>query len=196
MCAKPLSKRLKNTLRRIFVGDAGARPVIAPLDSLYCDDVVYAGQPFAGGPLASFPMVVIFQTYEKDRDRAFELFGAWMREWLLERDGWKTPKTEGGMQNGSMCRLIEELHRRDNRGALAGIDQAGDAVIDEAIRLRAEHYFAVFGSIKTRGFDATLQPPITSIMREDRRMIKNGHHRAAALLVLGYNEVPVYPHPS
>jgi len=42
-------------------------------------------------------------------------------------------------------------------------------------------------------YDDSMNPPITCVQRGESYMIKNGHHRAAALLVLGFDAVMAQP---
>jgi hypothetical protein len=163
-----------------------------PMETLLCDDVVYKGQHFSGEPLERFPMVDIFRQYEGDPGAALEEFRRWMREWLLARSGWKIPKRRGGMANGSLCNLVRDLYRAKHNRRLRNFEEADAPLIDKAIDMRARHYFVdVFESIKSKGYDDTSGFPITCARHGDKYMIKNGHHRAAALFVLGVGAVKV-----
>ena len=163
-----------------------------PMETLLCDDVVYKGQDFSGESLERFPMADIFRLYERDPSAALEEFRRWMRDWLLARRGWKIPKRKGGMANGSLYNLVRELHREEHDRTLRDFEHADVRLIDKAIDMRARHYFVdVFESIKSKGYDDAAGFPITCERRGDKYMIKNGHHRAAALFVLGVSAVKV-----
>ena len=164
------------------------------MEAFLCDDVVYKGQDFAGAPLEHFPMVDIFRLYDSDQHAALEKFRHWMQEWLLVRQGWKIPKRKGGMAKGSLYTLVHELHRDKYRRKLHDFERCDKQLIDKAIVTRARHYFVdVYESIKNRGYDDSMNPPITCVQRGESYMIKNGHHRAAALLVLGFDAVMAQP---
>jgi hypothetical protein len=164
------------------------------IDTFLCDDVIYRGQDFAGAPLEQFPMVEIFQLYDSNQQVAFEKFHRWMREWLFVRKGWKIPKRKGGMAKGSLYTLISELYRDKYQRKLRDFDCCDRRLVDKAIALRARHYFVdVYESIKNNGYDVLMGSPITCVRCGDAYMIKNGHHRAAALLVLGLETVMAQP---
>ena len=165
-----------------------------PVGRLRCDAVHYQGQAFAGQPLEAFPMVAIFRAYQQDPDRAHGLFRSWMRAWFLDRDGWKTPASQGGMTDGPLYRTVCALYEQRHGRTLTDPRTAEPELIDEAIALRARHYLEnVFDSIRRDGFDEARTPPITGVRVGKDTMIKAGHHRASALLVLGYKDVPIGP---
>jgi len=189
-----IAHRIKWKLRTLLYRSPEMRLASIPTKALLCDDVVYRGQDFAGAPIERFPMVDLYRLYDKNRNSAFEKFHHWMGDWLILRQGWKIPKRKGGMANGSLYTLVCELHQEKLKRPLDDFSQSDKELVDEAIAMRARHYFIdVYESIKTRGYDDSMAPPITCVRRGDAYMIKNGHHRAAALLVLGYEMVKVMP---
>jgi hypothetical protein len=188
--ARGLARAGRRGLARLRPG-RGLRRV--PVGRLRCDAVHYRGQAFAGQPLEAFPMVAVFRAYQRDPERAHALFRSWMRAWFLDRDGWTMPARHGGMADGPLHRAVRALHEQRHGRALADPRTAEPELIDEAIALRARHYFDVFDSIRRNGYDEARNPPITGVRVGRDTMLKGGHHRASALLVLGYRRVPIGP---
>jgi len=164
-----------------------------PIELMLCDNAGYKGQPFAGAPLSEFPMVKVFELFQTDPATAYACFGEWIRGWFFGERGWQTPKTEGGMADGSLFRLIQQLHRESKDLDLVDFNEADPELVDQAVRQRAEYYCNdVFESIRRDGYKE-VGAPITYIRNGDRYLLKNGHHRAAAALVLGYTRLRACP---
>jgi hypothetical protein len=140
-------------------------------------------------------MVRVFELYEEDPEKAYAYFNEWIRGWFFGSRGWRVPKSEGGMANGSLFRLIHRLHHENRNLDLVDFDEADSELVDRAIQQRAEYYCAdVFDSIRRQGLRETAGDSVTYIRNGDRYVLRNGHHRVAAALVLGYERIRAYPH--
>ena len=166
-----------------------------PIVLICTDNIAYQGQDFAGQPIDRFPMVEIFRLYETDPEAAHEKFERWMRTWLLERDGWRISKLDGGMAAGSLFRTIAELYRDAHSEEATDFALIENSIVHTAIEKRARYYFVeVFESIRDNGYDKSVEPPITYVRENGRYLLKNGHHRAAAMIALGHSDIIIGPH--
>lgn len=162
------------------------------LSALRCNDKPIARQQgFGGQPIESFPVYGFFRLYLERPEEAHASFHAWYREWFVARQGWRHPKSEGGLAGGSLQRAVEAAHR-ERHGTLLATPEAAEAeVVERAIDQRVRHYFAVLESIRDNGFDAARKPPILALQVGELYSLRNGHHRCAALAALGRRSVPV-----
>jgi hypothetical protein len=161
-----------------------------PLSALRCNDKPIARQQGYGGqPIESFPVYGFFRLYLERPEAAYAAFHGWYREWFVERQGWRHPKSEGGLAGGSLQRAVEGAHYQRHRTLLASPGAAEAEVVERAIDERVRHYFAVLESIRDAGFDADRKPPVLAVRAGDFYFLRNGHHRCAALAALGHRSV-------
>lgn len=175
--------------RRLGLEPAG-RVLEAPLASLRCRASYFAErQGFSGGTINRFPPCGFFVTYLEDPERAQRDFTAWYWKWFVTEEGWRVPKGSGGMGRGSLERTLRRLSLERHGRPLGGVDEAGSELIEEAIRMRVEHYLALLRSIRDRGFDPG--SPLPCEIDGDLYVLRNGHHRASALYALGHGTAPI-----
>lgn len=182
-------RRLRGLLRRVMF-----RPVdrTAPLDSVRCNDKPIArDQGFGGGPIESFPVYRFFRSYLEDPEAGRIAFRDWYWEWFVEREGWRFPKREGGLAGGSLHRTVDAIYRRRHGYLPASPTHVEAEILEEAIDTRIRHYFSVLESIREAGFDPRRGSPILALGLGDLYYLRNGHHRAAALAVLGHSLLPL-----
>lgn len=168
----------------------------APVSELRCQRKPFSElQGFAGRPIDDFPPCLFFRAYLTVPDRARRDFAAWYEEWFLEREAWRVAKAEGGMGGGSLARTAAALHRRRHGSEPEDPGRIGPDLVRRAIELRVDHYLGLFESIQRRGFVPWLGPPIHVVSEGGRLYLENGHHRAAALRVLGIPALDVIVRP-
>lgn len=162
----------------------------ARLSSLRCRSSPFAArQGFAGRTIDRFPPSRFFTTYLEDPDRARGDFTSWYRRWFVTERGWQVPKRFGGMEGGSLERTARALFLERHGRSPKRVDDVESDLVDEAIRLRVEHYFALLRSIRDHGFDPGSALPCD--IEGDLFILRNGHHRASALYVLGCETAPI-----
>lgn len=165
--------------------------VTVPIESVRCrNDPFKKLQGCAGEPIALFPPSEFFRVSINEPVRAHSEYAAWLREWLLDRSAYTVPASRGGWANGSLVREVRRVHRES--GIILGeLDSAIPALVDEAISQRVDHYLGVFQSIRSHGLKRLQFPPIYCLDNGTSYGLENGHHRTAALWVLGHRDVEI-----
>ncbi len=148
-------------------------------------------QGFSGRKIDHFPPYKFFTMYLRCSRKAEALFTDWLRECLITMEGFKAPKSQGGWARGSLMREITLAHQEQGVKLLR-FEQAQTVLVDAAIAKRVAYYFALFDSVKNRGYDRSLYPPIRCYHGQSHYFIQNGHHRVAAMRVLGHEDVEVH----
>ena len=147
-------------------------------------------QGFSGKTIDHFPPCRFFKISLTEPEKAYDAFCEWLRECLIDHQAWKIPRSEGGWENGTLIKSIFQLHQEHGL-SLSDISKADPTLIDEAIGRKTDYYFELFNSIKLNGYDRSHYPPITCFARNGHYILHNGHHRASALWVLGYQHIDV-----
>ena len=167
------------------------RVIKVPIDELRCQEKsFYELQGFSGRTIDHFPPCRFFELGLTDPEKAYDAHCRWLRKWLLDMQAWKIHPSEGGWAKSSLARTVFQVHQ-EHGIVLTDLEQADPTLIDEAIGRRARYYLDLFDSIKEKGYIRSLYPPVYCRAKDGLYMIQNGHHRVAALWVLGYQEVDV-----
>jgi hypothetical protein len=162
-----------------------------PMDKLRCQRRPFSElQGFSGKTIDHFPPCRFFEMYLTAPDQSYNAFCNWLRECLLDLQAWKVPRSEGGWANGSLVKLIAQVHQEHGL-TLIDFERTDPALIDEAISRKAKDYLALFNSIQEKGYIKSLYPPIFCQPEDGVYFISGGHHRVSALWVLGYRSVDV-----
>lgn len=154
----------------------------------FSDQEIYVKESFGGKDITTWPVYAFYQTYlEGQREAAHAAFCDWYLDQLRKYHA--TPKEKGGMLWGSLYRLIVQKY------ADKGIDYGDDiffnpAVVTQGIKERVDQRFAFLGSILQKGYDSKVADPVVGIKKKGYIYIINGHHRWAALKLLGYDSFP------
>jgi hypothetical protein len=174
----------RRTLWRLLRPPAPTISIQVPIASLRCQVTAFGErQGFSGAPIGCFPPHGFFATALDDSRRAADDFADWYRLWFVEREGWRVPKRRGGMQGGSLDRTVRHLFA-ERHGRLPGsIDEVGADLVAEAIRVRVAYYLDLFASIRRHGMEPGSALPCSP--GEGVYYLRDGHHRASALDVLG-----------
>jgi hypothetical protein len=177
---------LRTALRRQLLASL-ARDV--PLEQIRHDDrPVYRSEGYGGRPIESFPPFRFYRLFhEGRRDEAFETFSAWYVDQF--RKYASVPKKLGGMQNGSFHRLLLSISGGDSGTVLAPGSPSEDLLRRAAMR-RVEQRVALFEDIRDLGYQLARAKPVLGVRRDRNVYLTGGHHRAAALKVLGQPSLP------
>jgi hypothetical protein len=157
-----------------------------PLASVLCDDRTYHG----GKPIRHWPPTTFFSLYNDGLlVEAAQRYEEWYYETLFKYGD--KPKLVGGMRGGAVWRKVYLAYK--HAGRLFALE---DGIWDESlVRLgitqRARERFALFESIREKGYIPTIGELIVLHRRGDQFILRRGgHHRVASLTVLGAEDLP------
>ena len=177
---------LREALRRQVLASL-ARNV--SLEQIRHDDrPVYVSEGYGGRPIECFPPFQFYRLFHGGaRDEAFERFSAWYVDQF--RKYASVPKKLGGMQNGTFHRLLLSVSGGDSDSVLAP-GSTSDDLLRRAAMLRVEQRMALFEGIRDDGYQVARTRPVLGVRRDREVYLIGGHHRAAALKVLGQRSLP------
>lgn len=142
----------------------------------------YRAEGYGGTPVEEWPMYRFFKRYlEGEREAARENFEDWYREQFVKYH--RAPKAKGGMYEGSLYQLIKSRCKELPEVASA---ECKNAVISE----RVDERFALLEDVKRHGYELMRAERIDAVRKGGFVYLRGGHHRAAALRVLGFTELP------
>jgi hypothetical protein len=161
-----------------------------PFEQLRHDDrAAYVKEGYGGRPIECFPPFGFYRLFAAGRsEEAVDSFRSWYREQF--RKYARVPKRLGGMQDGSLYRLVASECVAEGVPFRADEPALSDSPLERAIELRVSQRLELFASIRDRGFLSSASTPILGIRRPGEIRLTGGHHRAAALRVLGYATFP------
>ena len=94
------------------------------------------------------------------------------------------------MRNGSLYRLVAAEHRRHGLTVSNG-SGFKQQIIEDAIAQRVEQRLELLTAIRNKGYDPKRADPVVGVVRPGGTIyLTGGHHRAAALSVIGGNVLP------
>lgn len=171
------------------------RTNVAIGDLRHDDRPAYIEDGFGGRPLGHWPVFRFFQLYKSlDESEAEEAFVAWYADQFM-RHG-QRPKSEGGMRDGSLYRMVVDEHVRRGQPVDLSAGVFDSDTLQHAIRCRVRQRLSFFESVIRDGFVISKEDPIRGVRENGAITIRSGHHRVAALLAIGEEFVPammVYP---
>ncbi len=180
-------KKIRSALASTLIGLFVHKNV--PFSRLLCSDQeAYVKEGFGGNDIMTWPVYAFYQAYlNGQREAAHAAFCDWYLDQLRKYHA--TLKEKGGMLWGSLYRLIIQKYAEKR------IDYRDDifsdpVVVTQAIKERVDQRFAFLESIRQRGYDCKSADPIVGIKKKRYIYIVNGHHRWAALKLLGYDSLP------
>lgn len=168
-----------------------------PLDAIGHDDrSCYRSEGVAGLPIDQWPIFAFYRSYAAgEREAALRGFEQWTRA-QFEKYA-LVPKHLGGMSGGSLSRLVERRHREIGRLFDGNPHHADPEVVASAVRERVRGRLDLLDTIARDGYRLELAGDVLGIRRGAMVLLREGHHRAAILRVLGadcFPGVTVFPH--
>ena len=179
-----------------LVGARFREPVAArfgrdvPIVELRHNDLpVYLSEGYGGKPIHWFPPHRFFALYHAGaQEEAVRRFQEWYAEQFARYA--RVSSRKGGMHKGSLFRLALSLHRDRGIPVDPGDPIWDDQTLHDAIRLRVEQRFGLLEAIRAHGYSPDGSSRIVGISRGREVFLTGGHHRAAALSVLGQTILP------
>lgn len=185
---------MKNKLTELLGFSQKSKGVLqVSVSNLRCQVLPFSElQGFSGKQIDFFPPCSFFRKYLEENQQAQIDFYNWMHHCLIDLQGWKIPKIDGGWQNGSLHRLIIQLHQENNL-ILCNVDEANPKLVAKAIVSRVNYYFSLFNQIRNSIKNGEPLVPILCYPKDnnDSFVIYDGHHRTAALRILGVTLIDV-----
>lgn len=169
------------------------RIIRLPIAKIRCQEKPFSELlGFSGKPIEYFPPYKFYKVAMTDQEIAYTYFFDWLRKCLLELEGWKVPKSEGGYAGGSLVKRIYRLHK-EHGSELTNFEDADPTLIDEAVSQRAKYYLELFNYINMNKEKNSFYQPIYCYPENESGlyMIFDGHHRVSALRSLNFDEVEV-----
>ncbi|MHC4396594.1 MAG: hypothetical protein ACYS1A_13155 [Planctomycetota bacterium] len=150
---------------------------------------VFVEEGWGGQSIESFPPCGFFRMFTQGRQKeATAAMEQWYYNRLIKNRLYDVPKAEGGMQNGSLYRLISKLHRTEGIELKSDLSNADEKIVRRAIQMRVQDRFALVDSIKVGGYRC--RGDFVRVTKEgDFYTLMQGHHRVAALAACGYSSV-------
>ena len=154
----------------------------------FSDQEAYVKEGFGGKDVTAWPVYAFYQSYmEGQREAAHAAYCNWYMEQLKKYH--TTSKEKGGMNWGSLYQLIAQKYAEKQ------IDYGDDIFFDRVVvtlgtQERVDQRFAFLESIIQKGYDPKLASHSMGIQKKGYIYIINGHHRWAALKLLGYDYLP------
>ena len=161
-----------------------------PLSSIRCEKrKVSLEEGWGGKTIEYFPPCKFFKIAIADsQQKAVNAMEEWYYDRLINNHLYAVPKIDGGMENGSLCRLISELHRKKDIEMKKDFSNAHEKIVRQAIKMRTLDRFDLLNSISTNGYHSC--GDYVSVRKEgDIYIIIHGHHRIAALSACAYKSV-------
>ena len=151
---------------------------------------VFVEEGWGGEGIESFPPCRFFRMFIEGRQKeAFAAMEQWYYNRLINNRLYTVPKADGGMQNGSLCRLISKLHHTEGIELKSDLSNADEKIIRLAIKMRVQDRFALLDSIRVNGYRC--RGDYVRVTKEDNfYTLTQGHHRVAALAACGHSSVP------
>lgn len=154
---------------------------------------VFVQEGWGGQAIESFPPCRFFRMFmEGQKKQAIAAMEQWYYNRLIKNRLYAVPKTDGGMQNGSLYRLISKLHHTEGIELKSDLSNADEKIVRRAIEMRVQDRFALLESIRVGGYRC--RGDFVRVKRQGNfYTLTQGHHRVAALAVCGYSSVAAAP---
>ncbi len=146
-------------------------------------------EAWAGKHIEYFPPYDFFRTYlSGKKDQAKKDMERWYYNRLIEDNLCIVPKKQGGMLNGSLFRIVAEIHKQKGINLKTNLCNGEYTLIMQGIRETVERRFKLVDSILHCDYQNTGNP-IYLKRTGNRYILINGHHRVAALAACGHSSV-------
>lgn len=145
---------------------------------------------WGGKHIKYFPPYSFYHTYiSGNQEDAKGCMEQWYYNRFVKNNLCYVSKKHGGMLNGSLFKILKELHKSKKIILKADLSNAEDTLIVLAIKLRVEDRFKLLDSIIAHGYkDGGIYVRLKKTGNSYE--IIDGHHRVAAATVCGYCRLP------
>ncbi len=150
---------------------------------------VFVEEGWGGQTIESFPPCRFFKMFiEGQKEKAISGMEQWYYTRLIKEKLYAVPKAEGGMQGGSLYRLIAKLHSAEGIELKKDLSNANEEIIRQAIRRRVQDRFALLDSVRVNGYRC--RGDYVRVKKEGNfYTLTQGHHRVAGLVACGHSSV-------
>lgn len=146
---------------------------------------------WGGRPIQFFPPYRFFRrSLDGDDEEARRGMAKWYFERMVDRRLFAVPKSEGGMQGGSLVRSVIAAHEAAGRTLDAEFSALDLDVTMEAIDRRVDERFDLLDSIREEGLKEVGRY-IYIVQNGEQLNIFKGHHRTAAAAACGHERIRV-----
>jgi len=176
--------RILHTINRSFLKEIPVSTIVSE-----CTEVSMK-EGWGGKHIRYFPPHGFFRTYVSgNKEQAKGEMEQWYYNRFVKDNLCVVSKKRGGMLNGSLFKVVSEIHSSKGINLRADLSNAQDALITQAIRLTVEDRFKLIESIIEHGYQDT-RDYVSLIKAGNHYTIVDGHHRIAAAAVCGYSSIP------
>jgi len=150
---------------------------------------VSISEGWGGKQIKYFPIYKFYKLYlSGDKKKAKEEMIYWYYNRFVVNKLYLVPKRQGGMQKGSLYKLIVRKHNKQGVIINDEFSNSSDDIIKDCIEQKVEQRFALLESIRNTGFYKTNNPIILHEVN-DFFYILSGHHRITSMAVCGYKTI-------
>lgn len=146
-------------------------------------------------PVEQWSIYIFFKTYAEGRqEEAVKDFTNWYLQQYVKYS--HIDKRYGGMHKGSLYNVIEKVSAEIKPAPDNASSEIEHTAVQEVVTSFVRERFKLLDSIRAVGYSTKDRVKIIGVRRKDLIIIRNGHHRVAALKALGFSQVPliqVYP---
>lgn len=163
-----------------------------PISALKCEQrKVAIEEGWGGQTIDFFPSWGFYKMFNDGfEEKAVLAMQEWYYNRFVDRRLYDVAKTNGGMRDGSLYKLIATPHH-DKGIELAGDLSNGDeSLVREAIQTQVDRRFELLKSIRLHGYSCPWDYIITR-KEGSHYILIDGHHRVAALDVCGHASVMI-----
>jgi hypothetical protein len=176
--------KILHTIRKSFLKEVSISMIVCD-----CNEVSIK-EGWGGKHIKYFPPYDFYRIYTLgEKNKAKKAMEQWYYNRFVKDNLCVVSKKHGGMLNGSLFKVVSEIHSSKGINLRADLSNAQDALITQAIRLRVEDRFKLMESIIEYGYQDT-RGYVILIKAGNHYTIVDGHHRTAAAAVCGYSSIP------
>jgi hypothetical protein len=145
---------------------------------------------WGGEHIKYFPPYSFYRTYiSGEKEKARKDMEQWYYNRFVKDKLYAVPKKRGGMLNGSIFKVVTEIHKLNRVKLKKDLSNSVPALVLQGIREKVKHRFKLVESIIENGYQDT-ENPVCLRKTGDYFVLIDGHHRVAAMAACGYSTLP------
>lgn len=173
-----LEKIAQQLLKTVSIADVRCVTLAVPLE-----------EGWGETKIENFPPYKFFEMYNRGEEKqAIKAMERYYYDRMLMQRIIDRPKTEGGMQGGSLHKDIESLHKDRGISLKKDLSNADHELVKRVIEAKVQCRFQTFKSVKQYGQKFTWDF-VRFVTKDDAYICFGGHHRISALAVCGHTQV-------